>query len=313
MKKIKVILLAFCALESIVPAAAQDPMVELPMLPTRDTTGLRTIRTYRIDTLTGERKLAWTEDFDRHGFLADSLDRLTYDAQGRLTEYVRRKTTYVPDSSPRLIVSWRCRITYSADGTVQRIENEYPDEGPSQVSYELLTHKVHPKYGLLEYSFRRSGTYEDYIDTVTLRREYDAQGHLLWEVFNSTIGFEFDNTYDIRYYYDASGRRIASRGYYYESSDSMNYVYNAQGVLTGIKGIIYDLGMEADVEILCRPDGSYIERWEYWYDYETDYEEPGIRRLSAKPAVYYYRYNEKGQVIYKKDPGIIEYEREYWE
>ena len=47
--------------------------------------------------------------------------------------------------------------------------------------------------------------------------------------------------------------------------------------------------------------------------YETDYEEPGIRRLSAKPAVYYYRYNEKGQVIYKKDPGIIEYEREYWE
>lgn len=285
------------------------------MLPTRDTTGLRTIRSYRIDTLTGERKLAWTEDFDRHGFLADSLDRLTYDAQGRLTEYVRRKTTYVPDSSPRLIVSWRCRITYSADGTVQRIENEYPDEGPSQVSYELLTHKVHPKYGLLEYSFRRSGTYEDYIDTVTLRREYDAQGHLLREEFISKFGLEYENNYDIHYYYDASGRRIASRGYYYESSDSMNYVYNAQGVLTGIKGIIYDLGMEADVEILCRPDGSYIERREYWYVLEPDAEKDWIwtRETSKNSAVFYFRYNEKGQLIYENWYGIIEYEREYWE
>lgn len=312
MKKIKVILLAFCALASIVPAAAQDPMVDLPWTPFRDTTGLRTLRTYRIDTLTGERKLICTDHYDRHGFLTDSLDRLVYDAQGRLTEYVNMGYTYLPDNVSRLRESWRCNITYGADGTVQRIENEYPEDS-AHVTYELLTHKVHPKYGLLEYSFRCSGTYEDYIDTVFFRREYDAQGHLLWEVFNSTIGFEFDNTYDIRYYYDASGRRIASRGYYYESSNSMNYVYNAQGVLTGIKGIIYDLGMEADVEILYRPDGSYIERWEYWYDYETDYEEPGIRRLSAKPEVYYYRYNEKGQVIYEKDPGIIEYEREYWE
>ena len=88
MKKIKVILLAFCALASIVPAAAQDPMVDLPWTPFRDTTCLRTLRTYRIDTLTGERKLICTDHYDRHGFLTDSLDRLVYDAQGRLTEYV---------------------------------------------------------------------------------------------------------------------------------------------------------------------------------------------------------------------------------
>ena len=294
------------------PAAAQDPMVDLPWLPTRDTTGLRTLRVYRIDTLTGERKLAWTESYDRHGFLADSLDKLTYDAQGRLTEYVRTKTTYVLGSNiPRLKVSWRCRITYGADGTVQRIENEYPEDS-AHVTYELLTHKVHPKYGLLEYSFRRSGTYEDYIDTVFLRREYDAQGHLLHEEFNSTIGFEYDNVYDIRYYYDASGRRSAYRGYYYECADSMDYVYDAQGVLTGMKGLFYDLGMEADIEVLCRPDGTRIESWEYWYDYETDFEEPGIRFRSAKPAVYYYRYDAQGQLIYEKSFGITEYEREYW-
>lgn len=289
-------------------------MVDLPWLPFRDTTGLRTLRTYRIDTLTGERKLICTEHYDRHGFQVDSMGRPTYDAQGRLTEYVNMGYTYLPDNVVRLRESWRCNINYGPDGTVQRIESVYPAEDLSYYdTYELVSHKVHPKYGLLEYSFRRSRSYDDYIDTVFLRREYDAQGHLLREEYNSTNDFEDDDSYNFRYYYDASGRRIASRGYYYESSDSMNYVYDAQGVLTGIKGIIYDLGMEADVEILCRPDGSYIERWEYWYVYETDYEEPGIRRLSAKPEVYYYRYNEKGQVIYEKDPGIIEYEREYWE
>lgn len=311
MKRYSFILVIFCVLCCGMPAAAQDPMVDLPWLPTRDTTGLRTLRVYRVDTLTGERKLAWTESYDRHGFLADSLDKLTYDAQGRLTEYVRTTITYVPDNTPRLKVSWRCRITYGADGTVQRIENEYPEDS-AHVTYELLTHKVHPKYGLLEYSFRRSGTYEDYIDTVFFRREYDAQGHLLHEEFNSTIGFEYDNVYDIRYYYDASGRRSAYRGYYYECADSMDYVYDAQGVLTGMKGLFYDLGMEADIEVLCRPDGTRIESWEYWYDYETDFEEPGIRFRSAKPAVYYYRYDEKGQLIYEKSFGITEYEREYW-
>lgn len=314
MKKIKVILLAFCAMASIVPAAAQDPMVELPWLPFRDTTGIRTLRTYRVDTLTGERKLRCTDHYDRHGFKYDSLDRLVYDAQGRLTEYVNMGYTYLPDNVVSLRESWRCNINYGPDGTVQRIERVYPGEDLSYYdTYELVSHKVHPKYGLLEYSFRRSRSYEDYIDTVFLRREYDAQGHLLREEYNSTNDFDDDDSYNFRYYYDASGRRIASRGYYYESSDSMNYVYDAQGVLTGIKGIIYCLGMEADVEILCRPDGSYIERWEYWYHYETDYEEPRIRRRSAKPAVFYFRYNEKDQLIYENWYGITEYEREYWE
>lgn len=313
MKKVSFIWLIFFAVGCVMPAAAQDPMVDLPWLPTRDTTGLRTLRVYRVDTLTGERKLAWTKDYDRHGFLADSLDKLTYDAQGRLTEYVRRKTTYVPDNIPRLIESWRCRITYDADGTVQRIENVYPDQDSSQVTYELVSHKVHPKYGLIEYSFRRSGTYEDYIDTVFFRREYDAQGHLLHEEFNSTIGFEYDNVYDIRYYYDASGRRSAYRGYYYECSDSMDYVYDAQGVLTGMKGLFYDLGMEADVVVRCRPGGTRIEAWEYWREYVDDPEGPSGFKLSDDAAVYHMRYDERGALVYQKDPsGIMEYERVYW-
>ena len=294
------------------PTAAQDPMVDLPWLPTRDSNGLRTIRTYKVDTLTGERKLAWTEDYDRHGFLADSLDRLTYDAQGRLTEYVRRNTTYVPDNIPRLKESWRCHITYGADGSVQRIEDVYPDADSAHVTYELLTHKVHPKYGLLDYSFRRSSTYEDYIDTVFLRREYDAQGHLLHEEFNSTIGFEYDNGYDIRYYYDAAGRRIAYRGNYYECADTMNYVYDEQGVLTGMSGVWYDLGMEAEVVVRCRPDGTRIEAWENWREYVDDPEGPLGFKLSDDAAVYYMRYDERGALIYQKDPsGIMEYERVY--
>ena len=199
------------------PAVAQDPMVDLPWLPTRDTTGLRTLRVYRVDTLTGERKLAWTEDYDQHGFLADSLDKLTY----------------------------------------------------------------------------------------------DAQGHLLHEECNST-GYT-DIFGDVTYRYDASGRRSAYRGYYYECSDSMDYVYDAQGVLTGMKGLFYDLGMEADVVVRCRPDGTRIEAWEYWREYVDDPEGPSGFKLSDDAGVYHMRYDERGALVYQKDPsGIMEYERVYW-
>lgn len=310
MKKVSFIWLIFFAVGCVMPAVAQDPMVDLPWLPTRDTTGLRTLRVYRVDTLTGERKLAWTEDYDRHGFKYDSTDILVYDSQGRLTEFVHHRTTYIPDNTPRVYESWRCKITYAPDGTVQRIEDVYPRDSTYQ-TYELLTHKTHPKYGLIEYSFRRSGTYEDYIDTVFFRREYDAQGHLLHEECNST-GYT-DIFGDVTYRYDASGRRSAYRGYYYECSDSMDYVYDAQGVLTGMKGLFYDLGMEADVVVRCRPDGTRIEAWEYWREYVDDPEGPSGFKLSDDAAVYHMRYDERGALVYQKDPsGIMEYERVYW-
>ena len=313
MRKRSFILLILCMMGYIMPVVAQDQQVDLPWLPYRDTNGIRTIRNYKVDTLTGERKLLWTDHYDRHGFKYDSSDVLVYDSQGRLTEYVQYRTTYIPDNTPRVYESWRCKISYAPDGAVQRVENLYPQSGSH--TYELLTHKRHPKYGLLDYTFRRTYNREGKdieVDTVFFRREYDAQGHLLHEEWYS---IEFDDNFsDITYRYDASGRRIAMRGYYYEFSDTLDYLYDAQGVLTGMKGVYYDLGLEAEVEIRCRPDGTRIDAKEYWRVYEDDPDNPEGFRLS-EPYANYKRYDDRGMLIYEKDDpsGILEYEIEYWE
>lgn len=308
MKKIKVILLAFCAMASIVPAAAQDPMVELPWIPTRDTHGIRTLRAYRVDTLTGERKLICTDHYDRHGFKYDSLDRLVYDAQGRLTEYVNMGYTYLPDNVVRLRESWRCNITYGPDGTVQRIEDLYPTDS-SRTVYELLSHKVHPQYGLLDYTFRRIT--DDNVDTAFFRREYDAQGHLVHEEYNCSSMDDF--FINVIYRYDASGRRSVSRGSYYESADSMNYVYDAQGVLTRMKGVCYELDMEAETEVNYRPDGTRSEEWQYWRQYVDDPDKPSSFKLSDDVITCYRRYDSRDVLVYEKyDSFITEYEVDYW-
>ena len=308
MRKRPFILLILCMVCNIMPAMAQDPEMDLPWLPYRDTCGIRTIRNYKVDTLTGERKLLWTDHYDRHGFKYDSTDVLVYDAQGRLTEFVQHGTTYIPDNK-----TWRCKITYASDGTVQRIEDVYPQDSPYQ-TYELLTHKTHPKYGLLDYTFRRTITISDdhvEVDTVFFRREYDAQGHLLHEEKNGTVYTDFFS--DIIYRYDTSGRRIAQRGYYYEAWDTMDCQYDAQGVLTGMKGTSYSLDMEAEVVTRCRPDGTPIESWEYWRVYEADPEKPTETKLSDDYEVYYTRYDSRGKIVYQKDSsGIMEYEIEYW-
>ena len=311
MRKRPFILLILCMVGYIMPAVAQDPQVDLPWLPYRDTNGIRTIRNYKVDTLTGERTLLWTDHYDRHGFKYDSTDVLVYDSQGRLTELVQHGTIYIPDTTPQLYESWRCKITYAPDGAVQRIENIFE----SYVKYEILSHKTHPKYGLLDYTFRRTLNFSDdhvEVDTVFFRREYDAQGHLLHEEKNGT---DFTDIFsDIIYRYDASGRRIARRGYYYEFSDTLDYQYDAQGVLTGMKGTYYSLDMEAEVVIRCRPDGTPIESWEYWRQYVEDPVSHEWFKLSDDFEVYYTRYDSRGNTVYQKDPsGIREYEIEYWE
>ena len=291
------------------PALAQDSQVELRWLPERDTNGIRTIRSYSVDTLTGARELMWTKHYDRHGFLANPADILTYDTQGRLTEYIA-----FGDFDGEQVPTETCNITYASDGTVQRIEKKYSSDDTYE--YELLTHKTHPKYGLLDYTFRCKNTYNgsDYFDTVFIRREYDTQGHLLKEE-QGPAGWE--SYRNISYRYDASGRRIASSGIYHEWADTVDYLYNDQGVLTGMKGVWYELGEEGEFVVSCRPDGTPIEkRWYYRGESEWDPETGEVKRPD-KPAVldYIERYDNRGVLIYRKDywsGSVTEYEIEYW-
>lgn len=288
MTKHSFILLILCITGYVISAFAQDTQVELPWLPKRDTNHIRTIKVYLIDTITKTRNLNYTIHYDQHGFETDSFNSLTYDSKGRLIEFITRIKVW-PYNQPEPIIKdfEKYKISYTPDGVVQRIENTYLSDS-SSYTYELLTHKTHPKYGLINYTFLRTYTDKEMntvADTVFFNREYDIQGHLTHEEWYSSD--YTDNCSDITYRYDNDGRRIAKRGYYYECSDTLDYIYDAHGLLTGMKGIFYDLDMEADIIIHCRPDGTKIEAWEHLYSYEEDPDNPEKIKRSNDSAEYY--------------------------
>ena len=47
-------------------------------MPARDTNHIKTIRYYKYDTVTLERTLHYTENYDRHGYQTNPLTKLTY-------------------------------------------------------------------------------------------------------------------------------------------------------------------------------------------------------------------------------------------
>lgn len=298
MRKAGLILL-FLAM--LLPAMGQNPLWDLPYFPSHTTKNIKVISTYSVDTLTGERILKNTEHYDRHGYSADTAYRNVYDDQGRLV--MHETYQWVSTSAnpmPRRELSSRCSFEYTVDGFVQHIRNESFGKYYEGVSeYYLVSHKVHPLFGLIEcvYSI---GWGEEYHDTLRFSREYDADGRLLHE-YCSDEGAGFR---DRNLLYDASGRIVASRTYYYESWDTLDYNYDVNGVLVSQTGKLYDLDMEADVTITFRPDGTRKERREHWINYDDQ----------SDTSNDYYRYDEHDVLVYEKtNLGIFEYEIEYWE
>lgn len=309
MKRIVIFLLiAFCA-----SAIAQEVM--LPWMPARDTNHIRTIRYYKYDIVTHERKLYYTENYDQHGYMTHPLTRLTYNEQGLLTQTASmREVRSQKGTVERLDTASVCDITYSPGGVIQRIKKilygyyHDPSADTVIVIYDLLNHKSHPAYGLLDYTFKyciTSGRELDYCDTVYLRREYDDKGRMLKQYSN----YE-DNREDLFFHYRTDGRVDYRIGYYYEWSDSLSYHYDDKGVLTHMTGRIYDLEAEADVIIRCHPDGRRIEERQTWYTYEED-------GLSTTGTLEIIEYDSHGLLIRCRMEGSktpqYECERDYWE
>lgn len=293
MKKTGLILLFFAML---LPAKGQNPLLELPYFPDHTAKHIKVIRTYSVDTLTGARKLKNTEHYDRHGYCCDSAYHNVYDAQGRLV--LHETYQWVSSTSnpiPRRELSSRCSVEYTADGIVQHVKNEsFGKYYEGAEEFHLLSHKVHPRFGLTECVYLGGS------DTLRFLREYDADGRLLHEYCND----EGSGYRDCNFFYDASGRIVASRTYYYESWDTLDYNYDASGVLISQTGKLYDLGMEADITITFRPDGTRKERREHWINYEDP----------TDISVEIIRYDERDVIVCEKGPwGITEYEIEYWE
>ena len=298
MKKAGLILL-FVAM--VLPAMGQWALMDLPYFPTHTAKPIKVIRAYSIDTLSGARMLKHTECYDRHGYSADTAYRNVYDDQGRLV--LHETYQWVSSSAnpmPRRELMSRCSFEYAADGIVQHVKREgfgKYHEGVSE--YHLYSHKVHPRFGLTECVYVIDWG-KEYSDTLRYLCEYDSAGRMMHEYCND----EGSGYRDRNLFYDAMGRIVASRTYYYESWDTLDYNYDANGVLVSQTGKMYDLDLEADVTITFRPDGTRKERREHWINYDDPMD----------IADEYYRYDEHDVLIYEKTPmGIIEYEVEYWE
>ena len=268
-------ILFICVFFSGLAAVAQGPQVVLPWMPARDTNHIKTIRYYKYDTVTLERTLHYTENYDRHGYQMHPLTKLTYNDQGLLT----RRLTLREGFSAANPMGWIDTadiwdIYYSSDGVVLRVKNEWygyyhnPGHDTNIADYELIAHKTHPVYGLLDYTFRGSYISNGEIfesDTFYYRHEYDDKGHLLRQYTNYG-----DDREDVTFHYRPDGRVEYRVGYYYERWDSLYYHYDDQGVLTHMTGKEYDLGMEADVYIRCQPDGRRREERLVWHVYMDD-------------------------------------------
>ncbi len=298
MKKAGLILL-FVAM--VLPAMGQWALMDLPYFPTHTAKPIKVIRAYSIDTLSGARMLKHTEYYDRHGYSADTAYRNVYDDLGRLVlhETYQWVSSSANPMSRREMMS-RCSFEYAADGIVQHVKRESFGKYHEGVSeYQLYSHKVHPRFGLTECVYVIDWG-KEYSDTLRYLCEYDSVGHMLHEYCND----EGDGYRDRKLFYDALGRIVASRTYYYESWDTLDYNYDANGILVSQTGKMYDLDMEADVTITFRPDGTRKERREHWINYDDPMD------ISDE----YYRYDERDVLVYAKSPmGIIEYEIEYWE
>lgn len=285
----------------VASAMGQGPLPELPCFPRRNNENIKVIRSFSVDTLTGARELVHTELYDRHGYSTDSAYRNVYDNRGRLV--LHETYSWVSTSAnpmPHREVSSRCSIEYAADGVVQHVKREdFGKYHEGVCEYHLYSHKVHPRFGLTECVYVINWG-QEYSDTLRYLYEYDSAGRMLHEYCDDEgAGYR-----DRKLFYDALGRIVASRTYYYESWDTLDYNYDANGVLVSQTGKMYDLDLEADVTITFRPDGTRKERRDHWVSYEDP----------SDTSDEYCRYDEHDVLVYEKGLwGVAEYEIEYWE
>ena len=278
-------------------------------MPMRDTNHIRILRSYLIDSTTGERSLLKHEEYDRQGYLTGENISLTYNERGQLIRRVEvQKTDPDRTGTVRMDTVEMYDIHYSPDGKVDfctwvQSQGEYAMVN----TYRLIPLKEKPGCKDLAYLHSWHFTRQDtvfYWDTVIWRHCYDGQGRLVSDEQGDYGGRDID--YSNSYYtYDSLGRvsTCVSRSYEYE--DSLTYHYDRDGHLTGMTGKGYDVTLECDIVIHCRPDGTYSESWMHWRD---------VTDTDVAEEVVYSRYDERGVMIYYKDNRLnYEFEIEYWE
>ena len=309
MKNVPIIAFAICMIAPCITHAQNGwTGIDMPFTPKRDTNHIHILRTYTIsDTVTMERKLLSTVEYDHHGYPVSPDILLTYNEKGQLVKYVRfeHHNDWEGHSRRDTMPTEVSQIQYTPEGMVEHVKSSFYYNGDSALNtYDLVTYKAHPRYGVLDCSYL--GTHKSassvYNDTSYFRQRFDSHGHLIYRAIYDT--YYEDNTYTIlRYHYDTDGRLAYRTGEYSEFQDSIVYQYDADGTLTGMTGKYYDMEVEGDVTIRCQPDGRMIEQMIHWYAYEDNpdpfeqttnliYDSHGVpvSNRMVGPDAYYYVY-----------------------
>ena len=293
-----------------------------PFLGYRDTLGVKTERTYKVDPATKEKRLTHTCYYDRQGYLQSRYLEHTYDDQNRLITRRRLEKADRKDTSatPALETRGIVHIEYNERGLVQRCTDSLlfnRDDGQGKLVetdiYELIDSVVDPKYGLCELDYRHISfaPYQTkagyYIDTsmVKMIRTLDRQGHLIkTEVDDPHSGRDFMNEMT----YDAQGRMVEKKSLRWEYFDSVHYTYTATECIGS--GKAYSEEFSADIWMRCTLGGIPIETLQKWNAFD---DEPAEEQHQF--------YDEKGLLIREENTTlttpptktITVIEREYWE
>ena len=302
----------------------------LRFMPRRVTTGVRTVREYRPSTVVmGARELLATTHYDRQGYMTyqrrgsemPDTTELTYDSLGRLVRWSRAERRW-DDDSQRMV--WGTlyveSLEYTPDGLVSLDQLVVYERVGSEIDTSVVTYTlVHLRHstgmGITECDYAyyeresQGGVVEERRDYCRFRREYDEKGRLVRVSYTDDVGSRGMDNYEVRYAYDAQGRKQYERNYFYGGSDSLGYRYSALGGVVEKSGKEWAEGMETDIFISCRPDGSPLESTHISYPQEWDYGENPEQRSIVRRW-----YDAMGSVIREEGlDGTVEFDVEYWE
>ena len=158
MKNVPIIAFAICMIAPCITHAQNGwTGIDMPFTPKRDTNHIHILRTYTIsDTVTMERKLLSTVEYDHHGYPVSPDILLTYNEKGQLVKYVRfeHHNDWEGHSRRDTMPTEVSQIQYTPEGMVEHVKSSFYYNGDSALNtYDLVTYKAHPRYGVLDCSY----------------------------------------------------------------------------------------------------------------------------------------------------------------
>lgn len=304
-------LAAFALIASASLAMAQKSWdcARLPFMPVRDTCGVRSVTEYAVSNAdTMQRTLVSKVEYDKHGYrIAEQNFRRgtslqysnRYDKAGRLL----RQVAFCERGGRPADTSSVVEVTYGADGMARRVvvrRHVAGAKAPVTVRYELDGADPHPSGRKMTCRYKRLG---QAAGEVVLSRRFDERGRMVEDNVEEVPRGLLHKR--VRYHYLANGwlqSRVldAADGY-----DSIAYVRDKFGMLTGYEGRATLEGAEVRTEGRCTPKAAPFWERRTWYD-------PARDEVCPSEVSHY---NDRGLLVRHEatgQPTTTVFEHRYW-